>query len=487
MSSAPEAQAPSPPRFRWLKRILVMAVVLIVGLIAAQRWWAYTAERRYQALVDSTRGRGEPILPADFLPAARIPDSRNAAYSLTTAAKALTLTQAYHDFANNYPEDATPLTASELDICRTAVAGNAKSLSLVRLARAQPEADWKITLTTPVVSTLLPHLNSQRELAHFMRWSVRSHHAQGDDFEAVEELRDMVAAGHTVERGPGVLVTHLVALGLNAIACQAVSENAFDLQVEGVATTRPATRPATRSQIRDLIRDLTDDEAYRAEAVRAWQGERMLVLDSGVYLAGGGRPGLYSMPSLPAPLRPMIEMDAVGAADKIGQAIEAVKLPTLPAAKAKFPRLDARGDSLLETVSKFSSGIFLPSLGRGVEQDFRSMVLRRVAALRLAIRLYQLDHDGKYPATLNELVPKYMPALPVDPFASDGRSLTYLSEPRLVVYTVGENGVDDGGTTTPVSGTGGGTPQDWGGRDVVFSLVPPPPATQPSSEAQDHQ
>src|SRR5690348_4577514 len=149
MSAASESLAPIPPRFRWLKRILVLAAVLVVALVGAQRWWAYTADRRYQALIDSTRGRGEPILPADFLPAARIPDSRNAAYSLITAAQSLKLTAAYHDFADNYPGEEAPLTSSDIDICKTAVAANAKSLSLVRLARSQPEADWKIQLATP--------------------------------------------------------------------------------------------------------------------------------------------------------------------------------------------------------------------------------------------------------------------------------------------------------------------------------------------------
>jgi hypothetical protein len=484
--SATESQIPAPTRYWWLKRILVLAIGLIVGLIVAQRWWGYTADLRYQSLIESVRARGEPILPADFV-SGGFPDSRNAASSLIAAAQSLKLTQSYHDFADNYPGEEAPLTASEIDICKTAVAANAKSLSLVRVARSQPEVDWKIQLATPVVSTLLPQLNSQRELVQFMRWSVRAHHAQGDDAEAVEELRDMLAAGHTVNRGPGTLVTHLVALGLNAVACQAVAENAFDLQVEGVTTTQPATRPATRDQIRDLIHDLTDDDAYRADAVHAWQGERMLVLDGGMYMANGARPGFYSTPALPAPVRPMIEMDAVDAANTISEVIEAVKLPTLPAARAKFPRLDKRGDSLLEGVSKFTSRIFLPALGRGVQQEFNSSTLRHVAALRLAIRMYRLDHDGKYPSDLKELVPKYIPALPADPFAADGRPLTYIGEPRLVIYSVGENGVDDGGTTSPVSGFGGGTPQDWGGRDVVFPLLLPPPSTQPSPETQDHQ
>lgn len=56
-----------------------------------------------------------------------------------------------------------------------------------------------------------------------------------------------------------------------------------------------------------------------------------------------------------------------------------------------------------------------------------------------------LDH-GRRPETLAALVPEYLPAVPRDPFRTDGGPIGYLRDdevPRL--YCVGSNGLDENG------------------------------------------
>jgi len=69
-----------------------------------------------------------------------------------------------------------------------------------------------------------------------------------------------------------------------------------------------------------------------------------------------------------------------------------------------------------------------------------------MAAISLAIRLYEHDH-GSWPEALDELVPEYLPAEPFDPFDAEMRPFQYRphGEPPIL-YSVGPNGVDDGGT-----------------------------------------
>lgn len=62
--------------------------------------------------------------------------------------------------------------------------------------------------------------------------------------------------------------------------------------------------------------------------------------------------------------------------------------------------------------------------------------------LLLACRAYE-ETTGHLPETLEALVPDYLPAVPRDPF--DGAPFRYSAERRLV-YSVGENLKDDGGT-----------------------------------------
>ena len=77
--------------------------------------------------------------------------------------------------------------------------------------------------------------------------------------------------------------------------------------------------------------------------------------------------------------------------------------------------------------------------------QFRNLAWRRMAATALAIRLYQLDH-GQRPADLAQLVPEYLPAVPLDPFNPTGGPLRYRpAATPPILYSVHEDGVDDGG------------------------------------------
>ena len=67
----------------------------------------------------------------------------------------------------------------------------------------------------------------------------------------------------------------------------------------------------------------------------------------------------------------------------------------------------------------------------------------RTARVSLAIQRYRLA-TGNLPDTLADLVPTYLDAVPEDPF--DGRTLRYEKlETGFVVYSVGEDRMDDGG------------------------------------------
>jgi hypothetical protein len=69
----------------------------------------------------------------------------------------------------------------------------------------------------------------------------------------------------------------------------------------------------------------------------------------------------------------------------------------------------------------------------------------RATRVLVALRGYSLEH-GELPATLEELAPGYLPAVPLDDF--DGRPLRY-DPVRKIVYSVGEDLLDSGGSIHP--------------------------------------
>ena len=70
----------------------------------------------------------------------------------------------------------------------------------------------------------------------------------------------------------------------------------------------------------------------------------------------------------------------------------------------------------------------------------------RLLQTDLAIRLYREEH-GQLPAQLNQLVPDYLPTMPLDPYTQ--QPLIYRPiENKFLLYSVGHDRVDNGGRFT---------------------------------------
>jgi hypothetical protein len=77
------------------------------------------------------------------------------------------------------------------------------------------------------------------------------------------------------------------------------------------------------------------------------------------------------------------------------------------------------------------------------DQRRRDEAVNLLLQADLAIRLYRED-TGKLPSRLAELVPAYLPAVPLDPY--DKQPLRYRVEgDRFVLYSIGSDGTDNGG------------------------------------------
>jgi hypothetical protein len=87
-----------------------------------------------------------------------------------------------------------------------------------------------------------------------------------------------------------------------------------------------------------------------------------------------------------------------------------------------------------------------PAYVRDVLRADRQIV-DRCSRVALAIERYRRVHGGATPATLGELAPAFLDRLPVDPLS--GKVLLYRSAPdAYIVYSVGADGVDNGGDLT---------------------------------------
>lgn len=69
--------------------------------------------------------------------------------------------------------------------------------------------------------------------------------------------------------------------------------------------------------------------------------------------------------------------------------------------------------------------MLIDSMDAATLSHFKLAATRRMAAIALMLKQYQADH-GQLPDSLDDLVPDYIPALPKDPFRSDGGTFGYL-------------------------------------------------------------
>jgi hypothetical protein len=69
--------------------------------------------------------------------------------------------------------------------------------------------------------------------------------------------------------------------------------------------------------------------------------------------------------------------------------------------------------------------------------------IQRNLHIAFALAAYRRDH-GRYPVGLDDIAPKYLPAVPIDMFS--GKALVYAPSAKgYLLYSVGVNGKDEGG------------------------------------------
>ena len=456
---------------RWALGVL-LALLMAAG---GTYWrWGANAERALNEVVDELRRNGQPVEAADLV-GPPVPGADNAAIDLRSAAQSLDTGSAAWKAFEAIDFDEPPTEASRRSSAAVLETDGArKALALVRQARSRRAADWQIPMQSPLISTLLPDVGEQRKLARVVRAAAEQARLRDDCAAAVEYHRDILGISRAVDR-QGLLITHLVALTISGMAVKEIEELAPQLKISAGVASADGPRPATPQQIRMLIADLLDEFPVNEGLRRAFQTERVLQLDTAQLLAdrklslsavtgttrGGKGAGIDHLP------RAMILSDARLMLDNATATLAALeKSPDWPTYQKSVPPPPLPGAG--ESGRHFVASLLLPTYGTAVRNHFHGLGDRRLAAATLGVRLYAHDHRGKTPQTLDEIVPNYLPSLPIDPMAAGGKSLCYVPSPHARLYSVGDNGTDESGSEVPLNARKQPVSR-WDQEDAVFS------------------
>ena len=101
-----------------------------------------------------------------------------------------------------------------------------------------------------------------------------------------------------------------------------------------------------------------------------------------------------------------------------------------------------------QLVSKMLTSPFQVNRSLNIDYWRKATAQFRVNRVAIALELYRMEH-GQYPVDLEELVPQFLEAIPLDPFTE--RQLVYRPDNGnpFLLYSVGPNEIDDDGAEIP--------------------------------------
>jgi hypothetical protein len=320
---------------------------------------------------------------------------------------------------------AEPLSADLKKLLEQFLQGNSKALGSLHDAAAIPECRYPMDLSQgPYV--LMTHLPDVREGCRLLCLEAVLHAENKDPNGTAKAIEAVLHVAQSLDKEP-VMISHLVRMaGAN---------------VAGVALERALNQiEFTDGQLAGLQKAFCDVRASDG-SLRALAGTRCL------YLTAFERPQALDRQSFDhLPPMPLLEVyDALGLSaregtiflDYVDECIQIVQLPT-------FERSAAIGAA--EARVRARRGLFLREIGYMsflIRREMQELAWIELAATAVAMERYRLAR-GSLPETLDQLAPAGLAVVSQDPF--DGAPLRYRRLDRgFVIYSVGEDGKDDGG------------------------------------------
>jgi hypothetical protein len=348
----------------------------------------------------------------------------------------------------------------------------AESAAAVRLARTLKDCPFghrEIVLKPNVIDTPLQDTQDTRAVVDLLRWDAALA-AEDGDRRAADALLALLSAARSIGDEP-FLISQLVRMAGRTIAVNAVERflaqtpdptGLADLQA---ALAAEAEEPLLLYAVR----------GERAALDRLFENMHSgAVSHTDLTKEGGGR--------LPWPrlwwwhYRGLLPGDHAFALEWLTKYVEVSRRPVheQPPLVTAIPEPPKDPKYLL-------SRLLLPAVEKVAHAHWRTTALARCAAVGVASERFRQKH-GRWPEALDELVPAFLPAVPLDPY--DGQPLRYGKwADGVAVYSVGKKPKQSHGFEVPAEPGKPGLPEGvefgfrlWNPEKRRLPPLPDPPA-----------
>lgn len=425
--------SPSRPRIR-IGLMLLMVGGGLLGLLVLLLAGAWIGSRRdLSAELDRIRAAGEPASADEIEAFYQVPASERDTTQLWLSALAPLDTPSYMAEARELPlvgEDTNDLPLPgepwpQLEAAEQLLARYRGSLEQMHQAAREGGQARFPTRFADGIQMLLPHAQQLRAGARLLTLesAVAAHRGQTD--KAVDAIVAIFAAAHSLEQEP-VLISQLVRMALGGMARQRIQWLLSAVTLDDHQLARLDAELAASDYQRPLRQGLLGE---RVIGIVAFENPETLGDEAAL-----GRLSSIGSSDQAMYLKLMDEM--IAAAEKTGperqQAIDAAEMRLRQLAGTTSARLKYPLTLLL-----------LPALSTASQAATRNEAERDAIRVAVAIERFRL-REGRLPEKLDELVPDFLASVPSDPFGT-GPLRYRADETEYLVYSVGSNGVDDGG------------------------------------------
>ena len=417
-----------------ISRILILLLLTAVCVFIVFR---LGVRSKLRARIEAIRAAGYPVSLADLNAWYTIPEgAENAADTLIDAflcyfecnkrqSESLPIVG-----TGKLPARTEPLTEETKGLVAQYLADNQQALDLLHKAASIEHSRYPVDLSLGLGNQMY-HFSDLRKCAMLLKLEAFLHAENGDAELAVGSVTSTFGIARSLAEEP-LLISQIV-----CTACQAIAVSSLERIINRTEFTD--------EQLVNLTQTVSNAQDLSTIS-RALAGERCLGI-SIFKNPAALTTEFVGKKMLPAPILEVYK--ALGLADKesliyldfMNDYIETTQLPLHHRQKAA-ETIEAK----LKATSKIHILLheFMPAFSRAITINIRSIAQLRTARVALAVERYRLVNDN-IPDTLTALVPTYLETIPKDPF--DGSELRYRKlESGFVVYSVGEDRRDDGGT-----------------------------------------
>ena len=444
-----------------MRRVWALLIAVVLLVLAFACYWAMRNSPVAQVQKELARLKelGEPVTFADLIPP--VPPQQDGTPFYQQAFAQLEIAQkrvpqpvwdSVYEFISRQPQK--PFKLSDVQKVLREVEPALKTLRQALNYPHMRMVDWSAAEENPA-AILFPHFSRFREFARLLCAEGLWRKRQGDMDGAVESIMTALKLVRRMGDEP-TLIGFLLQGAIFTLAVDGLQRILEDADVSPQAYRALMAELKAWDIDRDFVRALQGERVLNIVACRWAQKASLRELQELINENTGTNQinlALWLSDKKTFIARNELVMlryhEAIISLARKGTPYDWASLERLEEQWQKEVKFDRPAPSLrLDAVEltwdgKVLAKVFLFFPSQAMHSAATSHAWQRLGQVAVALRLYRHEH-GRYPETLEELVPKYLPSLPVDPF--DGKPLRYKRLAKgFKVWSVGWDMKDDGG------------------------------------------